>query len=172
LVNNLGIGEHWKGGGYITLSWNDPRAEGLNFTEGLDWFELKFKKTERFKKTSLSISEEKLGTEAFNGKFQSMGVKMEQIDLLNHSGKMMRVYPNPASGYMHIEWKMKHAGHAIIRILDAQGRIVYVQRGEYKSGIQRELIRRSAGWSVAGTCVVEVQTNEDVSSLPVIFIDE
>jgi hypothetical protein len=170
LVNNLGIGERWKDDGYLTLSWNDPRAEGLSFTEGVAWMDLKFKKTNALQRAGISMTEEKLGTEAFNGNYQSMGVKMEPIALRGNTlTGLMRAYPNPATQYLNVEWRMARAGAATVRLLDAQGRVVHVQRGEYGMGVQRVTIKRSGAWSVAGTWMVQVEVDGEVWNVPVVM---
>jgi hypothetical protein len=170
LINNLGIGERWKDEGYLTLSWNDPRAEGLSFTEGSTWMELRFRKTSALQRAAIGMTEEKLGTEAFNSNYQSMGVKMEPVELRGNAWNgMLRVYPNPATQYMNVEWKMARAGAATVRLLDAQGRVVHVQRGEYGAGVQRATIRRGSGWSVAGTWMVQVEVDGEVRNVPVVL---
>jgi hypothetical protein len=170
LISNLGIGERWKDQGYLTLSWNDPRAEGLSFTDGVAWMELKFKKTNALQRTVVFISEEKLGTEAFNKNYQSMGVNMEPIEWKSNTlSGLLRVYPNPAAQFMNVEWKMARAGAATVRLLDAQGRVVHVQRGEYGAGIQRVTIKRSGAWSVAGTWLVQVEVDGVVRNVSVVM---
>jgi hypothetical protein len=169
-MTNLGIGERWKDEGYLALSWNDPMAEGLNLSEGVEWMELRFRKTFQLNRVGLNISEEKLVTEAFNKHYQSMGVKMERAELRGISlGGQLRVYPNPASSLMNVEWRMEKAGAATIRLLDAQGRVVHVQRGEFGSGIQRLVIRKEPGWSVSGTWLVQVECDGVWHSSPVFF---
>jgi hypothetical protein len=170
-MTNLGIGERWKDEGYLTLSWNDPMAEGLNLSEGVEWMELRFRKTSQLNRVGLNITEEKLVTEAFNKHYQSMGVKMERAELRGISlGGQLRVYPNPASSLMNVEWRMEKAGAATIRLFDAQGRVVHVQRGEFGSGIQRVVISKAAGWSVSGTWMVQVESDGLVKQLPVVVI--
>jgi hypothetical protein len=169
-MTNLGIGERWKDEGFITLSWNDPMAEGLNITEGVEWMELRFRKTDRLQRAGLGITEEKLYTEAFNKYYQSMGVKLEPVELRGSMWNgMLRVYPNPATTMMNVEWKMEKAGAATVRLLDAQGRVVHVQRGDYGAGVQRVSIRRSLGWSVAGTWMVQVECDGTVRNVPVLL---
>jgi hypothetical protein len=172
-MSSLGIGDRWKDNGYLTLSWNDPMAEGLNVTEGVEWLELKFKKNPQLKRSGLSISEEKLSTEAFNKHYQSMGVKMEPVELRGSAWNgMLRVYPNPATTQMNVEWKMEKAGSATVRLLDAQGRVVHVQRGEFGAGVQRTVIRRASGWSVSGTWMVQVECDGVLKNVPVVLAGE
>ena len=170
LISNLGIGERWKDEGYLTLSWNDQRAEGLSFTEGMAWMELRFRKMSALQRVAIGMTEEKLGTEAFNGNYQSMGVKMEPIELKNNTlSGLLRVYPNPATQFMNIEWKMARAGAATVRLLDAQGRVVHVQRGEFGAGVQRTTIKRSGAWSLAGTWMVQVEVDGEVRNVSVVM---
>jgi hypothetical protein len=172
-MTNLGIGERWKDEGFITLSWNDPMAEGLNITEGVEWMELRFRKTDRLQRAGLGMTEEKLNTEAFNKYYQSMGVKLEPAELRgNMWNGLLRVYPNPATTMMNVEWKMEKAGAATVRLLDAQGRVVHVQRGDYGAGVQRVSIRRSSGWTVAGTWMVQVECEGAVRNVPVLLAGE
>jgi hypothetical protein len=70
---------------------------------------------------------------------------------------------------MNVEWKMARAGAATVRLLDAQGRVVHVQRGEYGAGVQRATIRRGSGWSVAGTWMVQVEVDGEVRNVKVVM---
>jgi hypothetical protein len=121
----------------------------------------------------LGISEEKLVTEAFNKFYQSMGVKLEPTELRGRAWDgQLRVYPNPASNMMNVEWKMEKAGAATIRLLDAQGRVVFVDRGQYGAGLQRLTVKRSSGWSVSGTWMVQVECEGAVRQMPIIMIKQ
>jgi hypothetical protein len=172
-VSGLGIGERWKEEGYLTLSWNDPMAEGLNFSEGLEWVELRFRKSQQLRQTGVAIVEEKVMTEAFNKNYQSMGVKLEPVMLRGNAGMgQLRVYPNPVTSLMNVEWKMEQAGAATVRLLDAQGRVLHVQRGAYGVGMQRIQISRSSGWSVSGTCMVQLECVGVVRNLPVMMVGD
>jgi hypothetical protein len=73
---------------------------------------------------------------------------------------------------MNVEWKMEKAGAATVRLLDAQGRVVHVQRGDYGAGVQRVSIRRSSGWTVAGTWMVQVECEGAVRNVPVLLAGE
>ena len=160
LINNLGIGERWKDDGYLTLSWNDPRAEGLSFTEGVAWMEMKFRKTGSLQRAGVGITEEKLGTEAFNGNYQSMGVKMEPGELRGNAWNgMLRVYPNPATQYLSIEWKMERAGTATVRLLDAEGRTLYQEAKTYKAGVQHLRLDSKAMRLSTGQCIIQIEQN-------------
>jgi hypothetical protein len=102
-----------------------------------------------------------------------MGVKLEPAELRgNMWNGLLRVYPNPATTMMNVEWKMEKAGAATVRLLDAQGRVVHVQRGDYGAGVQRVSIRRSSGWSVAGTWMVQVECEGAVRNVPVLLAGE
>jgi hypothetical protein len=67
---------------------------------------------------------------------------------------------------------MERAGAATVRLLDVQGRVVHVQRGAYVAGMQRATIRRSSGWSVAGTWMVQVEVDGEVRNVPVVLVGE
>lgn len=100
-----------------------------------------------------------------------MGVKLEPAELRGSAWNgLMRVYPNPATTQINVEWKMEKAGTATVRLLDAQGRVVHVQRGEYDAGLQRLSIRRSSGWSVVGTWMVQVECDGAVRNVPVLLV--
>jgi Concanavalin A-like lectin/glucanases superfamily/Carboxypeptidase regulatory-like domain/Secretion system C-terminal sorting domain len=170
---NLGIGERWKGDGFVTLSWNDPMAEGLNFTKGADWLEMTFRKTAEFNSTSLILTDQKLNTEAFNGQYQLMGVVMEPVSFRKNSlvGRF-RVYPNPVSNHMNVEWKMEEAGKAVIRILDMRGRLLFSESGTYNKGINRLKINRSNVSIGSGNCLVQVEVEGVTSVTSVMMLDD
>jgi hypothetical protein len=73
---------------------------------------------------------------------------------------------------MNVEWKMEKAGSATVRLLDAQGRVVHVQRGEFGAGVQRMVIRRASGWSVSGTWMVQVECDGVLKNVPVVLAGE
>jgi hypothetical protein len=169
LINNLGIGERWKDEGYLTLSWNDPRAEGLSFTEGVAWMELKFRKTGSFQRAGVGITEEKLGTEAFNGNYQSMGVKMEPGELRGNAWNgMLRVYPNPATQYLNIEWKSSKNGSGQLRLIDAQGRVVHQQETSVVKGVNKARIDVPVGLA-SGSFIVQVIMGVDVNAANILI---
>jgi hypothetical protein len=169
LINNLGIGERWKDEGYLTLSWNDPRAEGLSFTEGSTWMELRFRKTSALQRAGIGMTEEKLGTEAFNGNYQSMGVKMEPFELRGNAWNgMMRVYPNPASRLVNVEWKSARTGSVLIRLIDAQGRVVYQREASVVQGLNKARIEVPVGLA-SGSFLVQVHMGNDVNTASVLI---
>jgi len=135
--------------------------------------ELRFRKTSALQRAGIGITEEKLGTEAFNGHYQSMGVKMEPIELPGNAWNgTIRVYPNPATQYVTVEWKMARAGAATIRLLDVNGRVVHIQQGAYGTGVQKMKIKRSSAWSVAGTWMVQVEVDGEVRNMPLVLVNE
>ena len=169
LMNNLGIGERWKDEGYLTLSWNDPRAEGLSFTEGSTWMELRFRKTSALQRAGIGMTEEKLGTEAFNGNYQSMGVKMEPVELRGNTWNgMLRVYPNPAGRLVNVEWKSARTGSGLIRLVDAQGRVVYQREASVVQGPNKARIEVPVGLA-SGSFVVQVHVGGDVNTASVLI---
>jgi hypothetical protein len=169
LINNLGIGERWKDEGYLTLSWNDPRAEGLSFTEGVAWMEMKFRKTNALQRAGVSITQEKLGTEAFNGNYQSMGVKMELGELQrNEWNGMLRVYPNPAAQYLNIEWKSSKNGSGQLRLIDAQGRVVHRKETSVMKGVNKARIDVPVGLA-SGSFIVQVIMGVDINAASILI---
>jgi Concanavalin A-like lectin/glucanases superfamily/Carboxypeptidase regulatory-like domain len=172
-INNLGIGERWKKDGFVTLSWNDPMAEGLNLTEGVEWLEMTFRKMTDFFHPALIISEDKLNSEAFNSHFQSMGLLMEPaVPVSNLMKEPLRVYPNPMTSNMNVEWKMERAGTAVIRLIDAQGRLVHIHRGLYPAGFNRLIIKRSMLSMVSGHCTVQLFVDGRISNASVLIIGQ
>ena len=108
------------------------------------------------------MTEEKLVTEAFNGNYQSMGVKMEPVEL---RGKLwnglMRVYPNPAVRLVNVEWKSTRTGSGLIRLVDAQGRVVYQRHASVVQGLNKARIVVPVGLA-SGSFVVQMLMGEDV----------
>jgi hypothetical protein len=167
-MTNLGIGERWKDDGYLTLSWIDPMAEGLNLTEGVEWMELRFRKTSQLNRVGLNISEEKLVTEAFNKHYQSMGVKLESVELLGSAWNgQLRVYPNPAGRYLNVEWRAETSGSVLIRVLDAAGRKLQEQRNQAKAGVNRQIVTLKGDAGTSGM-IIQVVDGDKVQSISVI----
>jgi hypothetical protein len=172
-VTNLGLGDRWSSEGRLTMSWNDPRAEGLSFTEGMDWVELRFRKTDRLDRTLLTLTEERLSTEAFNANYQRVAVRMASAQIGGNTWQGdVRVYPNPAGRQVNVEWKGEKRGEATVRVLDATGRLVHVHRGVYEAGVQRYVFRREGSLSVAGTWTVQVEVDGRKRSVPVLMAGE
>jgi hypothetical protein len=172
-VTNLGLGERWSSEGRLTLSWNDPRAEGLSFTEGMDWLELRFRKTARLNRPVLTLTEERLSTEAFNANYQRVSVRMASAEIRGNAWQGdVRVYPNPAGRMVNVEWKAEKRGEATVRVLDATGRLVHVHRGVYEPGVQRYVFRREGSLSVAGSWTVQVEVDGKKRNVPVVMAGE
>jgi hypothetical protein len=167
-MTNLGIGERWKDDGYLTLSWIDPMAEGLNLTEGVEWMELRFRKTSQLNRVGLNISEEKLVTEAFNKHYQSMGVKIEAAELQGSAfNGQLRVYPNPAGRYVNVEWRAETSGSVLIRVLDAAGRKLQEQRHQAKAGLNRQIVTLKGSAGTSGM-IIQVVDGDKVQSVNII----
>jgi hypothetical protein len=158
LMTDLGSGDRWKEDGRLTMSWNDPRATGLSVSDGMTWMELRFRKTGLLDRTTLSLTEDRLATEAFNSVYQRVEVRLKPAEIRGGEWLgIVRVYPNPASRMVNVEWKSERRGEATVRLLDATGRVVYSHRGLYEAGLQRHVIHRSGALSNDGTWLVQVE---------------
>jgi hypothetical protein len=170
MMSNLGLGERWKSEGRLTLSWNDPRAEGLSLTEGVEWLQLRFRKTDRLDRTALGLSEEKLMTEAFNRSYQRVTLRMQSAEIRGNMWEgSLRVYPNPASRQVNVEWRSQQRGEVTIRLMDATGRTVYVHRGMYEAGVQKHVIVRDGSMVGSGTWLVQVEVDGEVRNRSVVI---
>jgi hypothetical protein len=170
MMPNLGMGERWKGEGRLTLSWNDVRAEGLSLTEGVEWLQLRFRKTDRLDRTVLGLSEERLMTEAFNRSYQRVALRLQSAEILGNMWEgSLRVYPNPAQQVVNVEWRSLQRGEATVRLLDATGRTVYVHRGMYDAGLHHLPIGVEPGWQASGICLVKVESGANTLVIPVIL---
>ncbi len=170
MMSNLGTGDRWKGEGSLTLSWNDPRAEGLSLTDGVEWLQLRFRKTDRLDRTALGLTQERLMTEAFNKSYQRVELRMQAAEIRGHAWEgSMRVYPNPAQRMVNVEWRNAKRGEAIVRLLDATGRTVYVHRGVYEAGVQKHVIRRDGSMASGGTWLVQVEMDGEIRSRSVVM---
>jgi hypothetical protein len=151
---DIGIGQRWTDEGHLTLSWNDPQARGLTFTDGLLLLEMRFRKVRPFDRTALRLSGEKLATEAFNANFQSVGVRLQSAELKGASWQgSMRVFPNPASREVNVEWRQEKKGTATIRLIDAAGRVVYMNSDEYPAGVNSRRIEMESRFQAGGLTV-------------------
>jgi hypothetical protein len=170
LMPNLGMGERWKAEGRLTLSWNDPRAEGLSLTEGVEWLQLRFRKTDRLDRTVLGLTEERLMTEAFNRSYQRVALRLQSAEIRGNMWEgSLRVYPNPAQRVVNVEWRSLQRGEATVRLLDATGRTVYVHRGTYEAGVQKHVIVRDGSMVGSGTWLVQVEVDGEVRNRSVVM---
>jgi hypothetical protein len=170
MMPNLGTGDRWKGEGSLTLSWNDPRAEGLSLTDGVEWLQLRFRKTERLDRTALGLTQERLMTEAFNKSYQRVELRMQAAEIRGNAWEgSMRVYPNPAQRMVNVEWKSAKRGEATIRLMDATGRTVHVHRAIYEAGVQKHVIRRDGSMASGGICLVQVEVDGEVRNRSVVM---
>ena len=158
-TTGIGIGERWKDEGYLTLSWNDVQARGLNHTDSFELLQMKFRKTQRLDRTVLKLDTDKIQTEAFNSRFQSVGVRLTASEIKSINGQgLLRIFPNPASREVNVEWRNERRSEATIRLLDATGRVVYIHRGFYEAGVQRHLIHKDRTATGAGSYIVQVES--------------
>jgi hypothetical protein len=170
MMSNLGTGDRWKGEGSLTLSWNDPRSEGLSLTDGVEWLQLRFRKTDRLDRTALGLTQERLMTEAFNKSYQRVELRMQAAEIRGNAWEgSMRVYPNPAQRVVNVEWKSANRGEATIRLMDATGRTVYVHRGIYEAGVQKHVIRRDGSMASGGTWLVQVEMDGEIRNRSVVM---
>lgn len=173
MMPNLGTGDRWKGEGSLTLSWNDPRAEGLSLTDGVEWLQLRFRKTDRLDRTALGLTQERLMTEAFNKSYQRVELRMQAAEIRGNAWEgSMRVYPNPAQRVVNVEWKSAKGGEATVRLLDATGRTVYVHRGIYEAGVQKHVIRRDGSMASGGTWLVQVEMDGEIRNRSVVMVGQ
>jgi hypothetical protein len=72
----------------------------------------------------------------------------------------LRVFPNPTSGLVRVEFPMATSGSAEVRVTSIAGTQLAVQRGVYNAGTQQvELDLRSLA---SGIYLLEVQTEDAV----------
>jgi hypothetical protein len=81
----------------------------------------------------------------------------------------MRVYPNPASQQVNVEWRSQQRGEVTIRLMDATGRTVYVHRGMYEAGVQKHVIVRDGSMVGSGTWLVQVEVDGEVRNRSVVI---
>jgi hypothetical protein len=166
----IGIGERWKEEGQLTFSWNDPRARGLTFSEGMTLLELRFRKSPSLQNASFTLSDDRLSREAFNTGLQSVGMLLQSRSIgPDVKAGVVRVFPNPAGRELHVEWRSEARGEATVRLLDATGRLVHVHKAVYGAGVNRHVIRREGSLSSSGTWMVQVETGGEVRNVPVVM---
>ena len=162
LMKDLGMGDRWKTEGMLTISWHDPQATGLTVSEGVDWISLRFRKLGAFQQASVHVSGEKLATEVFNGRFQSMGLRLDGTFALPHHGSF-RVYPNPILQDLQLDWMMDAPGGVRISLVDPLGRLVFEERRWANAGPQH-YSRRLTGLRTSGAYVLFLEADGRVRS--------
>jgi hypothetical protein len=166
----IGIGERWRDEGALALSWNDPRALGISFSEGMTLLEIRFQKKANSLNTTLTLSDRRIVREAFNANLQSVGLSMRASAIRSEaSGGLPRVFPNPAGREVNVEWVSERRGSVAVRLFDATGRLTHEHRAIYEAGSHRHTIRRDGSLAAAGTWMVQVVQDGVVRNVPVVF---
>lgn len=167
IMFNLGVGDRWKEEGSLTVSWHDPQATGLDLTDGVDWISLRFRKLPAFQQALVRISGDRLTTEVFNKRFQSMGLRLDQTADRPHAANF-RVFPNPVRQDLQLTWTMEKDGPVRIRMTDPLGRLLFDENRWAKAGPQL-LSRRLPGISPSGTYMLTLEAEGQISSKQVII---
>jgi len=144
IANNvLGVfyGDRWKDEGMLSVSWNDPNAQRRNLKENELLFELVYKASSQLSRTSLKLSDDKIGREAFDGKYMLLGMQLDAAPIMKMNAipeglnSALRVYPNPAGRKFTVEYQSKTAGDGQLRLFDAGGKVIHEQEVKVKSGL-------------------------------------
>jgi hypothetical protein len=102
-----------------------------------------------------------------------VGVRLEPNSLPAGSRSSgLRVYPNPAGREVNLEWRNETSGQVTIRLLDATGRVAYVHRGFYETGIQRHVIHRDRTATSAVSYIVQVESNGRIMNGTVVTVNQ
>ena len=137
--------------------------------EGMTILDLRFRRKNAAVPASLKLSAKRIPIEAFNARFQSMGLKLETSEFRGPSWNgMIRVYPNPASRLVNVEWKSARTGSGLIRLIDAQGRVVYQREASVVQGLNKARIEVPVGLA-SGSFVVQVHMGDDVNTATVLI---
>ena len=137
--------------------------------EGMTILDLRFRRKNAAVPASLKFSPKRIPIEAFNARFQSMGLKLDTSELRGPSWNgMIRVYPNPAYRLVNVEWKSTRNGSGLIRLVDAQGRVVYQREAAVVQGLNRARIDVPVGMA-SGSFVVQLLMGADVITATVLI---
>jgi len=158
---NISVGERWSDDGYLTFSWNDPVANGVQLKDGDLLFELSYRAEKDLDKTKLSISSEKIAEEVFNSDFELMELQLEASDILparENASIKFRVYPNPAGHLINVQWSASGEGEGYIRLMDLSGRKVYEEKVNINKGENTYELSLDRGILAKGTYILQLTT--------------
>jgi hypothetical protein len=142
--NPLGVfyGDRWIKDGTLTVSWNEPEAKRRNLEAGELLFELIFKSVSDFDKTTLSLSDDRVPREAFDGRYNNIGLKLDAAPIMKfkvdpgmQTSSDLRVYPNPATSKFNVEHLSLVEGNGKLRMFDLSGRMVFEKDVTLKKGL-------------------------------------
>jgi hypothetical protein len=171
-ANPLGVsfGEQSAGEGYLSLSWNDPKASGMTMRTDDLLFELRFAQGRLPGKKQLQAGSWKIEEEVFDRLYAPMYLLLDTAETkkqLPIPEAMFNIYPNPAGSFVIVQWTAVQAGDGYLRILDASGRKVLEQKVEIKQGLNSQRLELEGRQFRQGTYFVQLDSGgkQTVSTL-------
>ncbi len=172
---NISVGERWSDDGFLTLSWNDPGANGIQLKDGDLMFELSYRADKNLDKTKLEISAEKIAQEVFNTDFELMELSLEASDILpvrENASIKFSVYPNPADRLINVQWSASAVGEGYIRLIDLTGRKLFEEKVNVKAGDNKFVLSLDQRRIARGTYVLQLMSEENIYVKKVIIGNE
>lgn len=174
--NALGIfyGDRWKDEGMLTISWNDPAAQRRNLKADELLFELVYKAGNQLNKTKLTLGDDKIGREAFDGKYNLLGLQLDAAPIMKMNAipeganSALRVYPNPAGRTFTVEYQSKSAGEGQLRLFDAAGKQVHEQPVKVKEGVNSYRVTLQ-NQPASSTYILQMVQDGDISTTKIIL---
>jgi hypothetical protein len=173
--NPLGVsfGDGWTGDGYLALSWNDPEARGKSLHEGDLLFELRFNVRGSLDQHVLQAGSWKVATEVFDKDYLKQHLVMEARSVTSGdpiSDDGLKVYPNPATNLVNIQWSATSAGEGWIRVLDGNGRKVLEQPVAVAKGTNKYSLNLDSRFVRQGIYMVQLETEGEVRTTRIVVI--
>jgi hypothetical protein len=173
--NPLGVsfGDGWTGDGYLALSWNDPEARGKSLHEGDLLFELRFNVRGSLDQHVLQAGSWKVATEVFDKDYLKQHLVMEARSVTSGdpiSDDGLKVYPNPATNLVNIQWSATSAGEGWIRVLDGNGRKVFEQPVAVAKGTNKYSLNLDSRFVRQGIYMVQLETEGEVRTTRIVVI--
>jgi hypothetical protein len=173
--NPLGIsfGDGWASDGYLALSWNDPEAKGKSLHEGDLLFELRFGVRGQLDQQVLQAGSWKVSTEVFDKDYLKQHLVMEARSVIPGDpifDDRLKVYPNPATNLVNIQWSAATAGKGLIRVLDGNGRKVLEQQVIVAKGANKYQLNLDSRFVRQGIYIVQLETGGEVRTERIVVI--
>ena len=156
----IGLGEGSLQQGKLLVSWNDPKAFGMNISKGSLMLDMTFQAKRGNPLPVLSLTDDILAREAFNQSFQKINMQLSMPVSIEGSisDASFHLHPNPAKTYINATWRSAQKETATLRLLDATGRTVWTRNFEQTPGINKQSIAIPTEIS-GGMYLLKLETN-------------
>ena len=125
-------------------------------------------------KTKLTLGDDRIGREAYDGKYNLLGLQLDAAPIMKLNAKpeisnsALRVFPNPAGRTFNVEYQSKSADEGQLRLFDAVGKQVHEQSVKVKVGMNNYQVTLQ-NQPESSTYILQLVNGEEVLNRKIIL---